>query len=279
MTKLEAFLQNSWKRYISLAPDALLISNLLVDRGESIVFDHLAFRTFNLPGIGLDNLGKVFENFGYIKVEDELHFPSKGVRANFFIHQTNPTFPKIFCSELILEKFSPNLQNWIRSVTANLIAKQLDSNELSGDIFLEPSWDPVSFEDYSRFYSESEYAAWTAAFGLQVNHFAILINSLKSFHSLQDLNEFIISYHFILNDSGGLIKGSEIELLEQSSTLAKKVDWVFNGGVTRPIMGCYYEFARRYPIPGGNGLLFQGFVPTSADKIFESNFEKKLSIP
>ena len=31
---------------------------------------------------------------------------------------------------------------------------------------------------------------------------------------------------------------------------------------------CYYEFARRYPLPNGN--LFQGFVAKSADKIFES---------
>ena len=34
------------------------------------------------------------------------------------------------------------------------------------------------------------------------------------------------------------------------------------------VPSCYYEFARRYPLPSGE--LFQGFVPASADKIFES---------
>jgi hypothetical protein len=34
------------------------------------------------------------------------------------------------------------------------------------------------------------------------------------------------------------------------------------------IPSCYYEFALRYRLP--NGDLFHGFVPASADKIFES---------
>jgi len=34
------------------------------------------------------------------------------------------------------------------------------------------------------------------------------------------------------------------------------------------IKSCYYEFARRYP--DRKGLLFQGFVSASVDKIFES---------
>jgi hypothetical protein len=34
------------------------------------------------------------------------------------------------------------------------------------------------------------------------------------------------------------------------------------------IPGCYYEFARRFPMP--DGRLFRGFVTGSADKIFES---------
>jgi len=55
--------------------------------------------------------------------------------------------------------------------------------------------------------------------------------------------------------------------LEQSATLAAPVDVEFSDGVRR-IPGCYYEFARRYPLP--NGTLYTGFVERSADKIFES---------
>ena len=35
----------------------------------------------------------------------------------------------------------------------------------------------------------------------------------------------------------------------------------------------YYELAKRYPLPSGE--LFQGFVPASADKIFESTDAKR----
>ena len=34
------------------------------------------------------------------------------------------------------------------------------------------------------------------------------------------------------------------------------------------IPGSYYEFAKRYALP--SGLMFQGFIEGSADKIFES---------
>jgi hypothetical protein len=37
---------------------------------------------------------------------------------------------------------------------------------------------------------------------------------------------------------------------------------------THPIPGCYYEFAER--LLDSHGKLFRGFVPASADKIFES---------
>ena len=53
----------------------------------------------------------------------------------------------------------------------------------------------------------------------------------------------------------------------QSSTRADAVDVMFADGVFR-VPSCYYEFARRYPLPSGE--LFQGFVPTSANKLFES---------
>jgi hypothetical protein len=45
------------------------------------------------------------------------------------------------------------------------------------------------------------------------------------------------------------------------------VDVPFADGTHR-VPSCYYEFARRHPLPSGE--LFQGFVPASADKIFHS---------
>ncbi len=65
-----------------------------------------------------------------------------------------------------------------------------------------------------------------------------------------------------MNEAGGLIKGSPAVGLEQSSTRAGLVPVTLKG-VTRSIPGCYYEFALRH---GG----FDGFVTTSANRLFES---------
>ena len=42
----------------------------------------------------------------------------------------------------------------------------------------------------------------------------------------------------------------------------------FADGAEGQVPTCYYEFAKRYR--DRNGVLFQGFVPTSADRLFES---------
>ena len=72
---------------------------------------------------------------------------------------------------------------------------------------------------------------------------------------------------FELNNSGGEIKGSKEVLLEQSSTLADKIEVEFSDNKLI-IPSCYFEFAKRYAMKDGS--LYQGFVAQSADKIFES---------
>jgi hypothetical protein len=120
---------------------------------------------------------------------------------------------------------------------------------------------------YETLRRESEYAAWLAAFGFRANHFTVDVNALKTFESLGELNRFLKDQGHRLNTSGGEIKGSPEDLLEQSSTLAGEVEVRFSDGRKR-IPACYYEFARRYP--GPDGKLFTGFVAKSADKIFQS---------
>ena len=106
-----------------------------------------------------------------------------------------------------------------------------------------------------------------SAFGFCANHFTILFNSLSSFETLEQLNEFIKASGFNLNSSGGEIKGSADVLLAQSSTMASNKVVHFSDGELE-IPSCYYEFARRYEMESGS--LYQGFVAASADKIFES---------
>jgi hypothetical protein len=271
--QIDVFFDRAWDRYSEITPDAGKIHDILESRGETVVNDHVAFRTFNIPGIDRFSLGKLFEAWGYRLISDLLEFPEKKLKANYWLH-SDPSLPKVFISELILEEFPADLQNWIWEIAQPLLGTIQKQGSISAELFLKPTWQPVRWEDYQHFYPISEYAAWTAAYGIQVNHFTVLVNQLKTVSSLQELNQILAGAGFTLNQSGGVIKGTPDELLEQSSTVAGRIPWKFENGITQPIMSCYYEFARRYPVPGTQQL-FQGFVPKSADKIFESNFEKK----
>ena len=125
----------------------------------------------------------------------------------------------------------------------------------------------VKRAEYESLLLESEYAAWVAAFGFRVNHFTVLVNALTTFPDLQSLDAFLLDHGFTLNEAGGTIKGTPAERLEQSSTRADSIDIEFSDARMR-VPSCYYEFARRYAL--ADGELFHGFVPASADKIFES---------
>jgi hypothetical protein len=267
--RAEEFLSQAWSRYVRLTPDAAVIHRLLSERGERIINDHVAFRTFDINGIGRLELGRVFEDWGWKRHPEDLDFPEKKLKASYWLPPT-ADLPKIFISELILSKCSRELAEWVKGFA------RAPGRAVSASYFLEPSWQPVAYADYERFYGESEYASWTAAFGVQVNHFTVLVNELKTFKSLQELDTFLVSNGLKLNEAGGAIKGTPDEKLEQTSTMARKIPSKFAAGETRDVLGCYYEFARRYPVSAG-GALFQGFIPKSADKIFESTFEKKRS--
>jgi hypothetical protein len=94
---------------------------------------------------------------------------------------------------------------------------------------------------------------------------------LKGFTDLASVNRFLLDKGIDLNQSGGLIKGSPGRLLEQSSTLADEVKVKFDEGMEK-VPGCYYEFSLRYA--DKSGVLFQGFIEQSVDKIFESTDRK-----
>ena len=271
---VESFLTESWARYVQLTPDAPKIHSLLESRGDLIINDHIAIRTFNLPGISRLELGARFEPWGYRRSPNELDFPEKKLTASYWLPPLGleTRWPKIFISELRLEDCSPLLAHWIR----DLVEAGIPSlRKLGPEIFLRPSWPAPRFEDYSRFLAESEYATWTAAFGIQLNHFTVFVNSLKSVAGLAELNHVLQSNGFLLSTAGGVIKGNAKEMLEQSSTRAREVPYHFAGDRRETILGCYYEFAQRHPDPNDPSGFFQGFVPASANKIFESTFAPK----
>jgi hypothetical protein len=253
-----------WADYVALAPQAARVHALLAARGEIVRNDHVALRTFGLPGIGLDVLARPFEAVGYV-ARDRYRFEDKKLVARYWQH---PARPKVFISELCVAELAPGLQQIIEHLVAQLPAGFAARGDLA---WAGRPW-RVQRADYEALLVDSEYAAWVAAFGFRVNHFTVDVNALTTFPDLATLNAFLVAHGFELNDAGGAIKGTPAERLEQSSTRAELVRVELADGAL-DIPSCYYEFARRYPLPSGE--LFHGFVPASADRIFESTDVKR----
>jgi hypothetical protein len=244
-----------WRDYASVAPQAERIHQLLAARGETLRNDHVALRTFGVPEIGLTALAATFESLGW-RPRDTYRFDDKHLRARYWQHD-DPALPKVFVSELVLAELSPAAQ----AVVAGLVAQLPAGFGARPDLAWAGRPWALPLAAYETLLAESEYAAWVAAFGFRVNHFTVDVASLASFPGLVELNAFLVAHGFTLNDAGGAIKGTPRECLEQSSTRADSIEVAFSDRTAR-IPSCYYEFARRYPLPSGE--LFSGFVPASA---------------
>lgn len=254
------FFEALWSDFALIAPQAAAISSRLEQQGERIENDHVAFRTFNLAPIGLDRLEPLVLGLGY-RLLDEYRFEDKHLRARAYIC---PGSPRIFASELLCEELS----GWAQAVVGQLLAQVPPGFASSPAVFYAGRpWAPLPFADYERLSNESEYAGWVAALGLRPNHFTVSVNHLGKLAGVSEVLDFVEAAGYRINAAGGRVKGTPDVLLEQGSTLADRVAIQFADG-PRVIPTCYYEFARRYPQP--DGTLYEGFVPASADRIFES---------
>ena len=264
--RIQSLLQAMWEDYLELAPDAQSIHDLFAKNNNgTVINDHIALRTFNLPEVNLSVIARTFLEYGY-KEGGEYEFPARKLFAKHFQHP-DPELPKVFISELLVDELSETARQHITSLVSQI------KPEATQSPFFCCSGRPwqLDTKTYDELLAESEYAAWVAALGYRANHFTVSINHLSEPDDIFTLNSMLQKHGYILNDTGGLVKGSPDVLLEQSSTMAKKVTIEFSDGV-REIPGCFYEFAKRYPT--SDGTLYQGFVAASADKIFTSTHTK-----
>jgi hypothetical protein len=270
MEKAKHLFDRLWNDYITLNPEARRIYDLFTSIGETVVNDHIAFRTFEDPRVNIDILAKPFKEAGY-EYKGEYHFEAKKLYARHFEMVTFLEAPRIFISQLKTSYFSESLQNTVKGIIDKIPSDLLQSDAL---VYSGASWGTPSYKVYEALRNESEYAAWVYVFGFRANHFTVSVNNLKKFGSLEKVNRFLKDHGFLLNDSAGEIKGTPSELLEQSSTRSGIIPVTFTEG-TYPVPSCYYEFARRYH--DKSGKLYLGFIAKSADKIFESTdfYEKK----
>ncbi len=252
-----------WQEYVQRTPSAEKIQQLFTETGNKVSNDHVAFRTFEDPRVSIEVLAKPFLAAGYQPC-GEYVFEEKKLIATHFEHATDATAPRVFISQLKTSEFSLELQVAVKKMIDSIPTEVFTTPDL---VFKGSLWGQPSFELYEKLQTESAYAAWLYVNGFCANHFTVAVNDLDTFTSLQEVNSFLKENGFKMNASGGEIKGSPEELLEQSSVLADKIPVNFIEG-TQEITSCYYEFAFRHAME--NGDLFSGFIAGSADKIFES---------
>ena len=260
-TDVDRLFNALWHDFITrLCPSAGEIHQLLTEH-DALENDHIALRTFNLPSVGIDVVAAPFLAIGY-KACGEYLFESKKLSARHYEH-ANPSAPKVFISELMVEECSTELQDLVHS----LVGQVPDGfNNQQSFLHAGRPW-TLSFEQYQQLSQESEYAGWLAVHGFGANHFTVNVNQLSEYDEVAAVNSKLRSIGFVINESGGEVKGTPEVFLEQSSTMSDKVEVLFSDG-KHIVPGGFYEFAKRYPL--ANGKLYQGFVAASADKIFES---------
>ena len=254
------FFDALWEDFADMAPQAAAIRDKLEARGEQVSNDHVAFRTFNLSPLNLSELEPHVLNLGY-RLLDEYRFTDKHLRARAYVCAGSP---RIFLSELLCEELS----DWARAFIEGLVSQTPPEFADGPEVFWAGlPWAAPAFADYERLSDESEYAGWLAALGLRPNHFTVSINHLSTLKNVPDVLAFVEAAGYRINEAGGRVKGTRADLLEQGSTLADRINVAFADD-RHVIPSCYYEFALRYP--DREGRLYEGFVPASADRIFES---------
>lgn len=258
-----------WADYAAQNQSAKAVKELFESKGEHVINDHVAFRTYNDPRVNIEKLARIFLDAGYVE-KGSYNFEAKKLKAKHYELPGVPDAPRVFISELLLEDFSQELQDAVKKALDSADQKALDDKQL---IFKGRPWNPVAYKTYEQLRQESEYAAWVYVYGYRANHFTVSVDHLKHFDHIEDVNQLLKDAGFKLNTSGGEVKGTKAQLLKQSSTMADIIPVEFDDG-TYQIPACYYEFAQRFK--DENGERFSGFIAKSADKIFEStNYYKK----
>jgi hypothetical protein len=244
-----------WRDYVAKAPQAAGIRSVLTGRGEILCNDHVALRTFALPGIEGCVLARPFEALAW-QPRERYEFPG-GVRARAWRHDDR-TLPGILISELAVDGLSPRAQAVIRALVDQLPDGFGERHDLA---WAGRPW-RVCYADYEALRAESPYAAWIAAFGFVVNHFTIDAGALSTFPDLAAIGAFLVEHGFSLDETiDGAARGSLAERIERAATRPDPVAVEFIDATVR-IPSCHYELVRRYPLPSGE--LFSGFVAASA---------------
>lgn len=265
------FFEQLWRQYVQLAPQAQCIHEQVERTFGTIINDHVAFRTFDRSGYTIADLEPGFLELGYQRA-DKYDFEDKHLLAYSYL-PPHDSLPRIFLSQLLTGKLSSSAQIAIDELLKSAQPTSVSRGEPLNRLLKGRPWRLPTVEQYHLLLAESPYAAWLSVWGLCANHFTVSVHQLQPAVSLQQVVGHLQQSGILMNHSGGVIKGSPAQLLEQASTLAESQSVTLRSSINQreqevTVGSCYYEFARRHC--DAHGKLYQGFVAASASHIFES---------
>ncbi len=121
-----------------------------------------------------------------------IFFEAKKLRARHYEYKADPSTPKIFISELLVNEFSSDFQATVNLLVSHISADQVQQTDF---FYSGRPWN-VSLSQHETLLGESDYGAWMAAIGYRPNHFTVSINNLKKYSDIHTLNDFLKSKGF-----------------------------------------------------------------------------------
>ena len=188
-----SLLEALWTDFVRSTPQAERIRRLLTERGEWLQHEHVALRTFAVPGIGIDAIAGAFEEVGWTARERSRKTPD-GVRTRCWEHP-DPALPRISISELAVGALSSRAREIVYRLLAQLPPGFGARRELT---YAGRPWQ-LTHADYSALAAENAYAAWIAAFGFRAHHVAVDLDELSTFPDVIAVSAFLGDHGFALD--------------------------------------------------------------------------------
>ena len=185
------------EKYIERVPDAQKIITLIKNRGDSIINDHIAFRS-----IHIESILRIFIHLGFeVKMDNDtnqpFNFESKKLTAVWLKHP-NDQVPRIFVSHFRFDEGSEQLQTIINHYLSDwhdpIDTLDLNSAEAINEYLHTAQWKTPTYKDYKLIQSESEYLSWVLYNKYYLNHFTLTVHDLNSFSFESEISNIILNY-------------------------------------------------------------------------------------
>jgi hypothetical protein len=295
---LDKLLAILWTQYKNRVSYAAQYAAMVMERGGKVQNDHIAFRTLNTQTgtqpAGVEAIARIFTALGYER-KDKYIFEDKMLTAWHYEHKTKPSNPKIFISQLEVDKLTketaekitksvaeardpltPSERDLLVHLANGEVLNATTVEALAGNLakFFSRPWEPPPRKIVEEVDKESQYAAWTLLHGNSVNHFTAYINE-QQVKDWPDIEATVA----VLRKAGLPMKaefeGERGTKLRQSSTKAAMEDCdVLEADGTKGKINwsyAYYELAERGTVIGADGkpTRFHGFLGAQATNLFE----------